>query len=145
MHIGPAVQTHQAGSIVVHHFGGFDNSNSSWNNEFVWFLHLSHPLLDHACTAAICVAARVPICHCQICNFSNSQSKMVGPLWYCINNLQITAEQKMVMHWSECEPGLRLHYSPWDRFLWKMWLVSGVIVCVYVCVCKYCVPKGSPQ
>lgn len=31
---------------------------------------------------------------------------MAGPPWYFINNLQITAEQKMVTHRTECEPRL---------------------------------------
>lgn len=83
-----------------------------------------------------------PICHRQICNFS-SQSKMPGLPWYFINDLQITAQQKMGTQEPQCV--LRLQHVPFlstalsqaDRFLWKMWLVSRVIVCVqYVQKCS---------
>lgn len=92
----------------------------------------------------LCGSRRVPICHCQICNFSSIQSEMAGPPRYFINNLQITAEQKMVMHRSEREPR-----PGRESFLSRRSIPMKNVMChccnrVCACVCVRCVPKGRP-
>lgn len=45
-----------------------------------------------------CGTQHIQICHCQTCNFSSSQNKLHSLPQYCINNLQITVEQKIGAH-----------------------------------------------
>lgn len=107
---------------------------------------ISTPLQPSArprmCSRHLCGNLHLPICQCQICNFSSSQSEMAGPPRYFINNLQITAEQKMVMHRSECEPRPgRASFLSQRSISMKNAMCQW---CNCVCVCVYCVPKGSP-
>lgn len=79
-----------------------------------------------------------PICHCQICNFSSSQSGMAGPPRPFINNLQITVKQKMAVHRSECEPRLGLASFLSQRSIPMKNVMCHWCNCVCVCVCILC-------